>query len=249
MQADKPAPATGAHARLRQSWPLLVSIFGVNLPLLGLLGLMSGHAGRSELAVIVPITLVELPERQEPEPEPEPEPAPPPQTVAPAPERPAPPSPQPEPSETDRPTLQSPILAAPGETADAVLPQAGADTDAEETTPALRQPAEQAITALQAFRCNRLGADRPVDCPDVEDAILPVTKPAFAEEPDMKPKAWADFEVPQQDLALARLLAEGCPPNDGVINDVFVPTDNPYLQGAGSMTGSLSANSAAPECG
>lgn len=65
----------------------------------------------------------------------------------------------------------------------------------------------------------------------------------------MKSKAWADFELQQPDLALARILAEGCPPNDGVINDVFVPTDNPYLQGAASMVGSLSANSAKPECG
>lgn len=198
---------------------------------------------------IIPVTLVEEPEPPEPaEPPPEEVPRPEPEKPAASIEERAP-EPLPQQTPPTPQAVQSPIIAAPGETPDAQV-----STDAVPALPApqpnLPPPElEQATAALQALRCNRFGADRPAFCDDQADPIEAPSRPAFAEEPEMRPNAWARFEIEQEDTALARLLAEDCPISDGVINDVFVATTNPYLQGAASAVGSLSAGSAEPNCG
>ncbi|WP_084421254.1 hypothetical protein [Henriciella litoralis] len=206
-----------------------------------------------EPAEVIPVTLVEAPPEREPEPEPpEPEPSPPePDPDPPEPQQPRsevePPAPPTEASDTP---LRSPIIAAPGETADAGVVAAEEERYPELTLPGPgSDPETQATAALRAFQCNRMGQTRPAWCDDdAPDAIEAPVRPAFAEEPTMSPKALADFEIKQVDEKLRRLMAEDCPPKRGVINDVFTEEHSYLRQGVHAAVGALSANSTNKSC-
>ncbi|MEQ9315192.1 MAG: hypothetical protein RLN72_05025 [Henriciella sp.] len=224
--------------------PYLASA-GINLLIVALVLAIPRSPAEDTTIEIIPVTLVEEPELLEEDiTPPEDVPTPEPEATLPAIET-RPPKPATQDSWWPAQDLQSPIIAAPDETADAQT-----STDAVPALPSPPSPdVDQATAALQAFRCNRFGDDRPAFCDDQADPIKAVSQPAFAEQPNMIPKAWASFEIQQADMALTRLLAEDCPVSDGVINDVFVATTNPNLQGAASAVGSLSAGSAEPNCG
>ncbi|WP_084395791.1 hypothetical protein [Henriciella aquimarina] len=241
------------EGRFRRAWFLLASA-GLNIPLFWILA----NVPRAALTpptpreTIIPVTLVEPPA-----PPPAPEPPEPPPEEPPAPEeksaQPAPPEPaaSPAPEETPPPPdetspakgLTSPVIAAPGETADAA-PSAGDETAFPELDfPMPSTQEDKTVTALRAFRCNQYGKDRPDFCSDEADAIEAPAPPAFAEEPDMAPKEWARFALERPDPAVQRIIAEGCPPQDGVIQDVFTGSSNPNLQGAAGMVGMLAGDS------
>ncbi|WP_147372362.1 hypothetical protein [Henriciella barbarensis] len=183
----------------------------------------------------IPVELVELPhEGAEPESKPETplpieaEQAPPPAT-----------GPAPASQTEPRSAIESPVIARADE---AVEAEAMTGTHIEDTSeadlPVFAPPNARAKNALQALACARLGRERPAWCDDAADShvIEVATRPAFAETPQIAPKEWADLNVPVQE--------KWCPEADGVIADVVVENDSPFLQGAGSMAGSLAISSA-----
>ena len=188
--------------------------------------------------IVIPVTMVEIVPEPEPPPEPEPEaeaPAEPDPVVETA--ESTPPTPQPSP-------IRSPVIAAPDETADAVISSGDNSDDSEVTLPSIGPAEEKAANALRAFQCNRLGANRPAHCDEAPKEILA----SLAEEPEMTPHEWEAFERPAIDPAILRIWAEDCPPKDGVINDVFTQDTTYYRQGAHAGAGSLSKNSINERC-
>lgn len=229
---------------MRRGWPVLASI-GVNGALVALLLNLPQKAPSpgSNARAIIPVTLVQQPPAPPPEPapepedEPEPEPEPPPQAKP----TPAPPARVGTPSNDDSASIQSPIIAGPGEAIDADR-MAGDETDIPELDlPIFAGRQERAAGALRAFRCNRLGAERPVWCDeDAPDVIEAAERPGFADVPTLAPMEWAAFELPEAE--------EWCPQSDGVIRDAIVETRNPNLQGAAAAVGQLAVSEAAT-CG
>ena len=229
---------------LRRSWPFLAS-FGINGALIALLLNLPQRSlpADPDTPDIIPVTLVEQaseppeaeetaePREREPDQEPAPEPDPPP-LADPEPLRPLalPATETPTPSE--RTPVQSPVIAAPGETADAGR-MAGGDSELPELDlPILAGPQARTRNALRGLSCNRLGKERPAWCDDGDgDVLEAVAKPGFAEDPTMAPKEWAEFEIPQRE--------EWCPQSDGVIRDVVIEDQNPYRQGAAAAVGTL----------
>lgn len=236
---------------VQRRWPVLASI-GINAGLIALLALIPPRHLPSDAASVIEVTLVELDEPETPEPDTEPGPV----TQEPEPpepaEEPAPPPPQtdstvqaPAADTPPAPGPQSPILAQPDETADAA-PRTGRRSDIPEIdlpifdAPEARQQA-RTENALRGLACNRLGRERPDWCDEDETDILDAPqRPAFAEQPDMAPKEWADFELPERET--------WCGTSDGVIRDIFVADSNPYRQGAASAVGTLATDSLTAPC-
>lgn len=135
-------------------------------------------------------------------------------------------------------------MAAPGEAADAA-PSAGSTGPnyPEINLPVLTEERAGAGDALRFYGCNRLRGERPAYCDEAPSPQAVASLSALAEEPERVPQAWLAFELQRPDPELARIRAEGCPPNDGVINNVFVPNSNPNLQGAAGMLGTLAQDS------
>ena len=159
-----------------------------------------------------------------------------------APASPAPSPAAPVPQAPPRTAVQSPVIARPDETveADAMTGTGASDAPAVDL-PVFAPPAARAETALQALACARLGRERPAWCDEAADGdvIEVAAGPSFAATPQVAPKEWADLDVPVRE--------EWCPEADGVIKDVVVENDSPFLQGAAAMAGSL-ASSAATSC-
>jgi len=221
---------------MRRSWPVLASM-GVNGAMIALfLRFPTGPIEGAESAPdFIPVELVELPpERAEPEPQPgaplpiEAEQAPPPA-----------PSPAPAPQIEPRSAVQSPVIARAD---DAVEAEAMTGTSTEDTPeadlPVFAATTARAENALQALACARLGRERPAWCDEAvdSDVIEVAARPAFAEAPRIAPKEWADLDTAPRE--------RWCSDADGVIADVVVESDNPFLQGAASMAGSLAISSA-----
>lgn len=186
----------------------------------------------------IPVELVGLPpERAEAEPEPEDEaPVEAEALVPPA------PSAAPLPQAAPRTAVQSPVIARADEAVEAdAMTGTGASDAPEVDLPVFAPPAARAETALQALACARLGRERPAWCDETADGdvIEVAARPSFAETPQIAPKEWAALDVPVRE--------EWCPEADGVIKDVVVENDSPFLQGAAAMAGSL-ASSAADSC-
>ena len=246
-QAAEALRRAGAWTALKRRWPVFASV-GVNAGMIALIALIPQRSLTPVEPDIIDVTLVELdeadPAEDEPEPEPEPEPAAPAESeTAPAPEREAMievPTP-----ETPPTGLQSPITAAPDETADAA-PLTGRRGDIPQLDlPVFDAPEAQqqarAESALRGLACNRLGRERPDWCDEEEsDGLDAPEPPEFAEQPDMAPKEWAAFELPRREA--------WCGQSDGVIRDVFVEDSNPYRQGAAAGIGTLSHDSLTGDC-
>lgn len=255
MRASKTWLDKLAGARFGQLWFLAAS-FAVNLPVFWFLA--SAMRTSPGADTVIPVTLVAPPEQSspEPEPEPEPEPAAPPERDLQSPATPAPASSrepaatrQPAPAETPdppvQPVIETPVIAAPDEAPDegAVLSAPAPETSSmpDLALPSMPGSNEKATAALQAFNCNRLGKPRPAYCDEAgPSAEAAAEVAALAESDEIEPKAWATFKVEVPDLALERLKAEKCPPRGGVIDNVFRPSSNPFQQGAGGMSGTLS---------
>ena len=188
----------------------------------------------------IPVELVELPpELAEAEPEPVPEDETPVEAVDPVPPA---PSPAPLPEAAPRSAVQSPVIARADEAVEAdAMTGSGASDAPEVNFPVFAPPAARAETALQALACARLGRERPAWCDEAAggDVIEVAARPSFAETPQIAPKEWAALDVPVRE--------EWCPEADGVIKDVVVENDSPFLQGAAAMAGSLDS-SAADSC-
>lgn len=231
-------------ARAPRPWFLLASL-GINLPVFWMLANIP-HGGRqSGGEIVIPVSIVErLPEPLIPEDDDTPAPSSAPQTREPGPANSAA-----DRAVTARPgqRLRSPVLALAGEQADAALSE-------ERGAPPVFDPAAplsgeaKAAASLRAFTCNKLGKDRPDHCDDTAGPLFVTEAPGFAEEPDMAPKRWADFEIDIIDPEIQRIWAEDCPPGDGVIKDVFTNDTAYYRQGAHAGVGGLSANSINKRC-
>ncbi|MCZ4296547.1 hypothetical protein O4G74_00605 [Henriciella marina] len=188
----------------------------------------------------IPVELVELPpELAEAEPEPAPD-AP----AAVEAGEPVPPAPSaaPLPQTAPRTAVQSPVIARADEAVEAdAMTGTGASDAPEVDLPVFAPPAARAETALQALACARLGRERPAWCDEVAvgDVIEVAARPGFAGTPQIAQKEWASLDVP--------VRQKWCPEADGVIKDVVVENDSPFLQGAAAMAGSL-ASSAADSC-
>ena len=226
---------------VRRSWPVLASV-GVNAALIAVLfsfptGTFQGDDGAPDF---IPVELVELPpELVEAEPEPLPDAPAAVEAVDPVPPA---PSAAPLPQAAPRTAVQSPVIARADEAVEAdAMTGTGASDAPEVDLPVFAPPAARAETALQALACARLGRERPAWCDETADGdvIEVAARPSFAETPQIAPKEWAALDVPVRE--------EWCPEADGVIKDVVVENDSPFLQGAAAMAGSL-ASSAADSC-
>lgn len=221
-----------------RSWPVLASV-GVNAALIAVLFSFPTDTFEGDEAAtdFIPVELVELPpELAEAEPEPLPD-AP----AAVEAEDLAPPatSPAPLPQTAPRSAVQSPIIARADEAVEAdTMTGTGASDVPEVDLPVFSPPAARAENALQALACARLGRERPTWCDEaaVGDVIEVAAPSGFAETPQIAPKEWADLNIPVRE--------RWCSDADGVIADVVVENDSPFLQGAGSMAGSLAISSA-----
>ena len=247
MRASRLRGLADRWASPRTLWPFLASA-GVNLTAFSFLANAPRGADMPPPQLIIPVLLVE------PFPEPEPVLPPPPPDPLPAgpvtSDTPVPPPvrterPQPEAPDTG---LQSPIIAATGEATDAAPPVASDETADNRDLPVLSEREVRAAAALRAFSCNRSGMARPAYCPDETDGVEAAPGPV-AEAGVIASKEWADFEIRKPDPEVRRIMAEDCPPQDGVINDLVVQdTSTYYRQGAHSGAGSLSRNSANKRC-
>lgn len=221
-----------------RSWPVLASV-GVNAALIAVLfsfptETFEGDDGAPDF---IPVELVELPpELTEAEPEPLSDDL---SAVEAEDLAPPAPSPAPLPQTAPRSLVQSPIIARADEAVEAdAMTGTGASDAPEVDLPVFAPPAARAETALQALACARLGRERPAWCDEGTDSdVVEVAAPlGFAETPQIAPKEWADLDIPVRE--------RWCSDADGVIADVVVQNDSPFLQGAGSMAGSLAISSA-----
>lgn len=144
-----------------------------------------------------------------------------------------------------RPSVQSPVTALDGEASDATPVLPGPASSAEADFPVLTEPTRQVSEALKAFQCAKAGAPKPNFCGSVQQITL--KEPSLSPEPVL-PTEWASFVVERRDPAIQRLQAEGCPPQDGVIRDVFTQDTTSYRQGAHAGVGSLAAGSVNKSC-
>lgn len=230
----------------RAPWPwFLLASLGINLPAFWVLANIP-HGGRqSGGEIVIPVSIVDrLPEPPIPEAEDRPAPSSAPQAREPDMAHSAADS-----AATARPAqrLRSPVLALPGEQADAALSEErGAHPVFDPAAPQTNEA--MAAASLRALSCNKLGKDQPDDCDDKAGPLFVTEAPGFAEQPDMAPKRWAEFEADVIDPEILRIWAEDCPPGDGVIKDVFTNDTAYYRQGAHAGTGSLSANSINKRC-
>ncbi|HIG23752.1 MAG TPA: hypothetical protein EYG02_00240 [Henriciella marina] len=224
-----------------RSWPMLASI-GINGALIAVLLSFPTETSEDDEGApdFIRVELVELPpELAEAEPEIISEDEAPVEAGEPAPPA---PGPAPVPQAAPRTAVQSPVIARPDE---AVEADAMTGTDASDAPavdlPVFAPPAARAETALQALACARLGRERPAWCDEAADGdvIEVAAGPSFAGTPQIAPKEWAALDV--------QVREEWCPEADGVIKDVVVENDSPFLQGAAAMAGSL-ASSAATSC-
>ena len=221
-----------------RSWPVLASV-GVNAALIAVLFSFPTETFEDDDGApdFIPVELVELPpELAEAEPEPLPDA---PAAVEAEVLAPPAPSPAPLPQTAPHSAVQSPIIARADQAVEADAKTGTGASDAPEMDlTVFAPPAARAETALQALACARLGRERPTWCYEaaVADVIEVAAPPGFAERPQIAPKEWADLDIPVRE--------RWCSDADGVIADVVVENDSPFLQGAGSMAGSLAISSA-----